>query len=159
VLRNLSAARTLEVAFGGGEPFAFRGFWELLDELTETTPLALHVTTNGTLIRPSTWRKGVLGQVRLSLYETTRWRDTAAFLAAEGQRWGANLLIDDQALETLRFVLDELKTLRGDDVSLLSCVGAGRGWGAREPRARRWRAPRRAWRCGRRSRATTVVNA
>src|SRR4051794_37728922 len=33
VLAGLSDAGTLEVAFGGGEPFAFRGFLELLEEL------------------------------------------------------------------------------------------------------------------------------
>ena len=49
LLRKLAAAGTLEVAFGGGEPFTFRGFNELLSELHTTTLLALHVTTNGTL--------------------------------------------------------------------------------------------------------------
>src|SRR5262245_50150589 len=32
-LRGLARAGTLEVAFGGGEPFAFRGFAELVAEL------------------------------------------------------------------------------------------------------------------------------
>ena len=50
VLQGLAAAGTLEVAFGGGEPFAFRGFPELLSELHRTTRLAMHVTTNGTLL-------------------------------------------------------------------------------------------------------------
>ena len=40
------------VAFGGGEPFSQEWFISLLDRLNKTTPLALSVTTNGTLITP-----------------------------------------------------------------------------------------------------------
>src|SRR5436190_20514383 len=55
-LRDLAAAGTLEVAFGGGEPFAFRGFIELVARLRAETPLAVHVTTNGTLIDRRSFR-------------------------------------------------------------------------------------------------------
>ena len=126
MLRGLSDAGTLEVAFGGGEPFVFRGFADLIAELAETTPLAMHVTTNGTLIRESTWGafRSRFGQVRLSLYDTNAWRTTAAFLASEGQRWGANVLIDDDALTSLPALLEALAALACHDVSLLSFVGA-----------------------------------
>ena len=88
VLRGLAAAGTLEVAFGGGEPFAFRGFAELIDILHHTTPLALNVTTNGTLIRHNTFAPyaGRFGQVRVSLYDDVRGRDAGTVLSEYGQR-------------------------------------------------------------------------
>ncbi|WP_240202123.1 radical SAM protein [Burkholderia sp. LMG 13014] len=125
VLRGLSAAGTLEVAFGGGEPFAFRGFAELIDILHDTTPLALNVTTNGTLIRRNTFAPyaGRFGQVRVSLYDEVRWRDAGTVLSEYGQRWGANLIVDDSVLPGLPALLAELAALGCQDVSLLSYIG------------------------------------
>ncbi|VWB06350.1 radical SAM protein [Burkholderia lata] len=125
VLRGLSAAGTLEVAFGGGEPFAFRGFAELIDILHHTTPLALNVTTNGTLIRRNTFAPyaGRFGQVRVSLYDDVRWRDAGTVLSEYGQRWGANLIVDDAVLRGLPALLAELAVLGCQDVSLLSYIG------------------------------------
>src|SRR5688572_1499268 len=89
VLRELSAAGCLEVAFGGGEPFAFRGFAELLEELRATTPLALHATTNGTMIDRRSWRRyrDRFGQVRVSIHRGTDWSECADTLREAGQRW------------------------------------------------------------------------
>ena len=125
VLRGLAAAGTLEVAFGGGEPFAFRGFAELIDILHHTTPLALNVTTNGTLIRRNTFAPyaGRFGQVRVSLYDDVRWRDAGTVLSEYGQRWGANLIVDDAVLPGLPALLAELAALGCQDVSLLSYIG------------------------------------
>ena len=122
-LRGLHEAGTLEVAYGGGEPFAFRGFDELVAELDATTALAQHVTTNGTLIRPATWRRfaGRFGQVRLSIYEGVAWRAAVEVLA--GQRWGANLIVDRAALAILPAMLADLAARGCHDVSLLSYVG------------------------------------
>lgn len=44
VLRDLERAGTLEVAFGGGEPFAFRGFSELATEPNSTPRLGSPLT-------------------------------------------------------------------------------------------------------------------
>lgn len=132
VLAGLSAAGTLEVAFGGGEPFAFRGLTDLLVRLRDTTPLALHVTTNGTLLGDVEWSalRGALGMVRLSLYDEVDWRAAGVTLARAVHsraitRWGANVLVDDDALAMLPRKLDELAALGAHDVSLLSYVGAG----------------------------------
>ena len=124
-LRDLGEAGVLEVAFGGGEPFAFRGFADLVEELHEATALALNVTTNGLLIRNSSFARyaGRLGQVRLSIYEDPRWRDAAQVLSSHGQVWGANLLVDTVALSTLPQRLAELAALGCHDVSLLSYIG------------------------------------
>lgn len=125
VLAGLASQGTLEVAFGGGEPFAFPGFAELIAELHETTALALHVTSNGTLLRERSWRafQGRFGQVRLSIYEDTSWRDAAGLLSGSGQLWGANLLVSEPALDRLPARLAELAALGCHDVSLLSYVG------------------------------------
>lgn len=124
-LRDLSHAGVLEVAFGGGEPFAFRGFADLVDELHEATPLALNVTSNGLLIREKNFARYAnrLGQVRLSIYEDPRWRDAAQVLSSYGQKWGANLLVDAEALRTLPALLAQLAALGCHDVSLLSYIG------------------------------------
>lgn len=125
VLAELAAAGTLEVAFGGGEPFAFRGFAALLGELRRTTRLALHVTTNGTLLSPSLLAElaGVIGQVRLSIYDDIDWRKAAAMLAGAGQLFGANVLVSDAQLPKLPALLAELAQLSCHDVSLLNYVG------------------------------------
>lgn len=125
VLEDLAAAGVLEVAFGGGEPFAFRGFAELLQRLHRTTPLALNVTTNGTLLTAELLaRVGPLfGQVRLSLHENVAWRRAAELLQQAGVRWGPNVLVDGRTLDELPALLAEVATLGASDVSLLSYVG------------------------------------
>ena len=124
-LRGLHDAGTLEVAYGGGEPFAFRGFAELIAELDATTALAQHVTTNGTLLRAATWPAfaGRLGMVRLSIYDQVPWRPAAELLSGHGQRWGANLLVDAAVLATLPARLAALAAAGCADVSLLAYVG------------------------------------
>ncbi len=125
VLRNLSRAGTLEVAFGGGEPFAFHGFGDLIARLHDETPLALNVTTNGTLINAGMWKpySGRLGQVRVSIYGDRTWRRCGDVFASDAQRWGANILVDDATLTTLDDTLSELAAAGCDDVSLLNYVG------------------------------------
>jgi hypothetical protein len=125
VLRDLSDAGVLEVAFGGGEPFAFPEFGALIARLHEETPLALNVTTNGTLLDGATWAAfaGRLGQVRVSLYGDTVWRRCAELFATTGQRWGANILVDDAACATLASTLADLAAAGCHDVSLLGYVG------------------------------------
>jgi len=91
-----------------------------------TTALAQHVTTNGTLIRPTMWSRfaGHFGQVRISIYDEIDWRPAAATLAGRGQRWGANRIVDLAALATLPAQLAELAAHGCCDVSLLAYVGA-----------------------------------
>ncbi len=138
-LEGLAEAGALEVAFGGGEPFAFPAFAALIARLHETTALAMHVTTNGALIHQGMWAplRGLLGQVRISIYPEVRWQRAAEVLSAERQLWGANVLVDDDALSTLPERLAELAALGCHDVSLLSYVGAERGRQLSAPAQRR----------------------
>lgn len=125
ILRDLARAGSLEVAFGGGEPFAFRGFADLIAELHESTALALHVTSNGTLLDRRRLQpfRGLLGQVRVSIYDDPRWRVAAHALAEAGQLWGANVLVDRERLSLLPALLAELATLNCHDISILRYVG------------------------------------
>lgn len=124
VLRGLAEAGTLEVAFGGGEPLRFPGFAELIAELHATTPLALHVTTNGSLLsRALPALRGYLAEVRLSIYDEEPWQRAAAELAASGQRWGANLLLDEPRLARLPELYAELAAFGCRDVALLPFIG------------------------------------
>ncbi len=125
VLRDLGRAGVLEVAFGGGEPFAFPRFEELIDRLYRETSLALNVTTNGTLLDAETWARfaGRLGQVRVSLYGDKAWVRCAELFQATGQQWGANVLVDDEALLGLPATLKALQAAGCHDVSLLNFVG------------------------------------
>lgn len=116
MLEGLAAAGTLEVAFGGGEPYAFRGLGELVARLRRTTDLALHVTTNGTLIDPAI----DFDMVRLSIYGAD-WRAHAQKLFR--RRWGANVIVEDRNLELLPGLLLDLARAGAHDVSLLSYVG------------------------------------
>jgi MoaA/NifB/PqqE/SkfB family radical SAM enzyme len=125
VLRGLARAGTLEVAFGGGEPFAFRGFAELVAELHATTPLALNVTTNGTLLDAARFApfRGLFGQVRISIYDDPQWLTAARALSGAGQLWGANVLVDGGRLAALPELLTRLAELGCHDVSVLGYIG------------------------------------
>lgn len=124
-LKGLADAGTLEVAFGGGEPFTFRGFSKLVAKLSDETPLALPVTTNGTLLTEDSWPAFAnrFGQVRLSIYEDSTWRRCAKLFAKTEQRWGANLLVEDATLASLAKQLKGFADAGCHDVSLLSYVG------------------------------------
>lgn len=125
ILTDLERAGSLEVAFGGGEPFAFRGFAELIAELHANTRLALNVTTNGTLLNDRSFApfRGKLGQVRVSIYDDAKWLPAARALRDAGQLWGANVLVHDQRLAELPALLAQLTSLGCHDVSLLRYVG------------------------------------
>lgn len=124
LLEGLATAGTLEVAFGGGEPFAFRGFAALVERLHQSTALALHVTTNGTLLDARTMDRlaGKLGQVRLSIYDDTPWQPAAYTLTRAKQKWGANLLVDTARLSALPTLLADLAHAGASDVSVLRYV-------------------------------------
>ena len=125
LLRDLSAAGTLEVAFGGGEPFAFPAFVDLVRRLHDETELAVNATTNGLLLTDGTLRqlRGVLGQLRLSLYDDNDWRRTVRMLAEHGLRYGVNVLVTPERLPGLRQLVLELATRGCSDVLLLSYNG------------------------------------
>jgi organic radical activating enzyme len=52
-LSDLAERGVLEAAFGGGEPFVFPGFVELVERLHAETPLGVNITTNGLKLRPA----------------------------------------------------------------------------------------------------------
>jgi len=129
VLAGLARRGTLEVAFGGGEPLAFPGFVELVERLGTETALALHFTTNGTLLdqaRVDALRPHV-GEIRVSVYEDTPWEDRLEMLAAAGVTFGVNLLASPDRLETLPSLLKRLAEMGCRDVAVLRYVGADKG--------------------------------
>lgn len=125
VLRDLCRAGVLEVAFGGGEPFAFRGFDDLLERLFHETALAIHVTTNGTLLdRARAERiRPFLGEVRLSMYDDEQWAPAAAILGEADVRYGVNVVVTPSNLGELAGRLDRLEALGCRDVAFLRYVG------------------------------------
>lgn len=128
VLSDLADAGVLEVAFGGGEPFAFGGFTELVARLHDETPLAVHATTNGLLLTPQRLAalRGKLGELRLSLYDDNDWRRSVGLLAAEGVRFGVNLLVLPERLHALEALIFELVERGCRDILLLSYNGQDR---------------------------------
>lgn len=132
-LRELSAAGTLEVAFGGGEPFAFRAFPWLLQALRAATPLAVHVTTNGELIDDEIASTvlgphGCVDTVRLSLYNNRPWQRCAQRLQQAQQRYGVNILVGKHNLRDLAAMVETARGLGAKDVALLSYVGGDPAW-------------------------------
>jgi MoaA/NifB/PqqE/SkfB family radical SAM enzyme len=125
-LSELDRAGVLEVAFGGGEPFAFSGFTELVSRLHSETGLAIHATTNGLLLTTAKLAavRGKLGELRLSVYDDNDWRRTVARLADEGIRFGVNLLVLPERVEGIEDLVLELAALGARDVLLLSYNGA-----------------------------------
>lgn len=127
-LAEMADAGVLEVAFGGGEPFAFRGFTDLVARLHDETPLAIHATTNGLLLKPSLLAalRGKLGELRLSIYEDNEWRRSVALLVEAGTRFGVNLLVLPERLPQLETVVLELVERGCRDILLLSYNGHDR---------------------------------
>ena len=128
ILSELGASGVLEVAFGGGEPFAFRRFDDLVCRLYDETELAVSVTTNGTLLRSETLARvgSKLGQVRVSAYDDSDWRGALARLEAADVRRGVNWLLTPARLRSLEDDLFELLELGVRDVLLLSYNGEER---------------------------------
>ncbi|MFP2929845.1 radical SAM protein [Pyxidicoccus sp. 3LG] len=125
VLAGLARAGTLEVAFGGGEPLAFRGFDELVRRLATETPLAVHFTTNGTLLSDERLARlaPYLGEVRVSLYDDNAWEESVQRLARAGQTFGVNILATPERLDALPAMLETLHRLGCRDAAVLRYVG------------------------------------
>lgn len=125
VLSGLARAGTLEVAFGGGEPLAFRGFDELVRRLATETSLAVHFTTNGTLLSEERLARlsPFVGEIRVSLYDDNAWEACIQRLGRSGQTFGANLLVTPDRLVQLSDQLRRLDELGCRDAALLRYVG------------------------------------
>ncbi len=125
VLSDFARAGVLEVAFGGGEPWAFPGFTELLCRLHDETPLAVSVTTNGLALTASRIAsvRGRVGQIRLSLYDDNDWPARVSLLAESGVRFGINYLVTPRRLPELEATLLRLVDLGCRDLLLLSYKG------------------------------------
>jgi len=124
LLADLDRAGVVEVAFGGGEPFAFKGFSELLRRLRDTN-LAVSVTTNGVLLDDDMLRAidGCHAELRLSLYDDPPYRPLVERIVAARARFGVNLLVTPQRLPELTRTVLELCALGVRDVLLLSYNG------------------------------------
>jgi MoaA/NifB/PqqE/SkfB family radical SAM enzyme len=128
LLADLANEGVLEIAFGGGEPFAFKGFIELVTRLHRETPLAVNLTTNGLALTKQILQtlRGRYGQIRLSLYDDNDWRRTVTLLSDSGARYGVNLLLTPERLPDLETRVLELAALGCGDVLLLSYKGRTR---------------------------------
>jgi MoaA/NifB/PqqE/SkfB family radical SAM enzyme len=128
ILAELAEAGVLEVAFGGGEPFTFRGFASLVRRLHAETPLAVNITTNGLALTRERLAEiaGAYGQLRVSLYDDNDWRVRVRVLASSGARFGVNYLVTPARLPSLATTMLELASLGCRDVLLLSYNGRDR---------------------------------
>ena len=124
-LAELAACGVLEVAFGGGEPWAFSGFADLVCRLYEETPLAINFTTNGLAMTPDRLEsiKGKYGQLRLSLYDNNDWRNKIIELVRAQASFGINYLVTPERLPQLEATVLELASLGCRDILLLSYNG------------------------------------
>ncbi len=125
LLRDLDAAGTLEVAFGGGEPLVFKGFVPLVERLALETRLAVSLTTNGTRLTKQTADALAphVGQIRLSLYDDVDASAAIASLVESRARWGVNYLVTPARLGAVETQVLELAAHGCRDVLLLSYNG------------------------------------
>ena len=125
VLSGLARAGTLEVSFGGGEPLAFRGFDELVRRLASETPLAVHLTTNGTLLSEERLARlsPHVGEIRVSLYDDNDWEGCIQRLGHSGQTFGVNILATPDRVSLLPAQLRTLHQLGCRDAAVLRYVG------------------------------------
>jgi len=124
-LSELADRGVLEVAFGGGEPFVFPGFVDLVLRLHADTPLAVNITTNGLRLRPDVLEQIApsVGQLRLSMYDDNDWRTCVAELSRSEVRFGVNYLVTPRRLCDLEMVVLELVDLGCVDILLLAYNG------------------------------------
>jgi MoaA/NifB/PqqE/SkfB family radical SAM enzyme len=128
MLAGLANAGVLEVAFGGGEPWTFKGFATLVRRLHAETPLAVSFTTNGLALTSDRLAEiaGAYGQLRLSLYDDNDWRARVALCAEVNARFGVNYLVTPERLADLDTTVLELVALGCPDILLLSYNGSDR---------------------------------
>lgn len=128
LLSELASRGTLEVAFGGGEPFVFKGFATLVERLREETPIVVHATSNGAAITRETARRlrGRFGELRLSIYDDAPWRERFAMLTDEGHSVGLHYLVTPARLKGLRSFVEELAAIGARKLFLLSYNGSDR---------------------------------
>ena len=115
----------MEVAFGGGEPLAFRGFDRLVRRLHDETPLAVSATTNGSLLDEDRVRAlaPAIAQLRVSLHETPSWQAAIACLVDAGIACGANVLVSPRTLDGIEAIVLDLVARGCRDVLLLNHIG------------------------------------
>lgn len=128
LLAGLDERGALEVAFGGGEPFVFKGFATLVERLRRQTSLVVHATTNGTAITREVARRlrGHFGELRLSIYDDAPWRERFAMLTGEGHSVGLHYLVTPERLPGLRAFVEGLVALGAKKLFLLSYNGPDR---------------------------------
>jgi pyruvate formate-lyase activating enzyme-like uncharacterized protein len=112
----------LEVAFGGGEPMLFPCWDEFVNELYDTTRLAVNFTTNGTRLTRDFLRRiaGKCGQIRLSLYDENHWPETIRLLVDSGGRFGINWPITPHEQDHVETKFAQLLALGVRDLLLIS---------------------------------------
>lgn len=116
----------LELTFGGGEPLVFPRFDELLCRIWHETPLCPSFTTNGKALNTEFLRAiaGCYGQLQLSIYDDERPLEKIDLLAAEGARFGLNVLVTPERLRTLELDVYRWFEHGARDVLLLCYKGA-----------------------------------
>lgn len=128
LLGELSRAGVLEVAFGGGEPFAFRDLPALLHRLRDDTELAVSLTSNGTRLDDAMLDRidGAYAQLRISVYDDNAAGAVVERLAARRACFGVNWLVTPARLPRLEDELIELTERGCRDVLLLAYNGDDR---------------------------------
>ncbi|MAU11898.1 MAG: hypothetical protein CL607_18880 [Anaerolineaceae bacterium] len=116
----------LEVAFGGGEPMLFPNWEQFIHELYDTSQLAINFTTNGMKLTPSFLSsiEGKYGNIRLSLYDTNRYKQTIELLVDHNARFGVNWLITPDELDSIEAKFFKLLSFGVRDFLLLSYKGS-----------------------------------
>jgi MoaA/NifB/PqqE/SkfB family radical SAM enzyme len=128
MLSKLADEGTLEVAFGGGEPFAYKGFASLAARLAAETPIVVHATTNGTLVTADNARalRGRVREFRVSAYDDTPWRRAVSILADNGFSTGVHWLVTKERLGSVKAMAREVLALGASKLFLLSYHGDDR---------------------------------
>ena len=125
LLRDLDAAGSLEVGFGGGEPLVFEGLPDLVRRLHDETRLAVHLTTNGLHLTDevASALAPFLGEVRISLYDDIDVRSVIARLVDHGISFGLNYLVFPERLDRLEDAIFDAIAWGCRDVLLLAYKG------------------------------------
>lgn len=112
-----------EVAFGGGEPLLFPELVPMLQQLHETTPLGLNLTTNGLLLRGRMLEQlaPLLGEVRVSAYPDNRYLQTLQ--RTRHLQTGLNLMVTPANAGIISALVHDALRAGADNVLLLGYKG------------------------------------
>jgi len=120
LINQLSRAKVFQLAIGGGEPLMRTDLPEIIEHCNNKGIVA-NLTTNGTLLNRETAKelRGKVGQINISFKDLRETKEKALLLKKYRIKTGINLLATRNGLSDIGNVIDSLKKLPVESITIL----------------------------------------